>query len=497
MSLWKIAWRSIQQRSLASTLTAISMALGVALVIAVLVIHAVIDRSFRRSAQGYDLIVGPRGSRLDLVLNTVYHIGQPQGTIPNSYYEEMSRASGRFAPDVDVAVPIAMGDSYKGYRVIGTNPDMFDRLEYLDKRPYKFREGRNFDPRQPYEAVVGATAARKTGLGLEATFRPTHGEAPDGEEHAPFTIVGILEPTGTPIDRAFFVNLEGFYSLHTQAAEEDKPGSAARQSKPKPKPEAGSAPSLEEQFPHAGPEHDAQPGRRGEVGSSGQSGKEGRIQPPADAAQPKEDHGDHDHGEQAAEHAEHDHDHHHGERRISAILVLSKADDAARATTFPRRIGEEFDAQAVAPAEEIARLFEGLIGDVQLVLLILAVLIVVVAGIGILVSIYNSMNDRRHEIAVMRALGARRGTVMAVILLESILLALGGGAIGILLGHGLTGALSPIIAERTGVVISALQFQPIELIIIPGLVALASLVGYLPAVIAYRTDVAQSLISTP
>jgi putative ABC transport system permease protein len=122
-------------------------------------------------------------------------------------------------------------------------------------------------------------------------------------------------------------------------------------------------------------------------------------------------------------------------------------------------------------------------------------MIVVVAGIGILVSIYNSMNDRKHEIAVMRALGARRVTVMMIILFESILLAIGGGAMGVLLGHTMTWAFSPKIMDLTGVVVKPWQFQLTELILIPGLVALATLVGYLPAVVAYRTDVAESLSS--
>ena len=110
-----------------------------------------------------------------------------------------------------------------------------------------------------------------------------------------------------------------------------------------------------------------------------------------------------------------------------------------------------------------------------------------------MVSIYNSMNDRRHEIAVMRALGARRITVMMIVLFESILLAIGGGALGVFLGHGLTWVFSPTIMEYTGVVVQPWEFQRTELILIPGLVILATVVGYLPAVVAYRTDVAESL----
>jgi len=179
------------------------------------------------------------------------------------------------------------------------------------------------------------------------------------------------------------------------------------------------------------------------------------------------------------------------------MLVVTRMDDAPGvATLLADAINQGKEAQAVKPVEVIAGLFEGIVGDVQTVLLVLAVLVVVVAGIGVLVSIYNSMSDRRHEIAIMRALGARRGTVMAVILVESILLALGGGALGVLLGHGLIGVLGPTIAERTMVVVHPWEFQLVELILIPGLIVLATIVGYLPAVAAYKTDVARSLTAT-
>ena len=130
-------------------------------------------------------------------------------------------------------------------------------------------------------------------------------------------------------------------------------------------------------------------------------------------------------------------------------------------------------------------------------LLLFAIMIVLVAGIGIMVSIYNSMSDRRHEIAIMRSLGASRMTVMLVILFESILLSVGGGLLGLGLGHGLIAIAGPFIAEQTGVAMGLLQFRTLELILIPGLLLLASVVGYLPAVAAYRTDVARSLQANP
>ncbi len=420
MSLWKIAWRSIQRRALASTLTAISMGLGVALVVAVLVIHTVVDQSFRRGGEGYNMIVGAKGGQLELVLNAVYYLGQPAGTMPESYYKEFTE--GEFALDVETAIPICIGHAYKDteFLVVGTIPEMFEELRYRDDKKYEFVEGRNFDAAEPFEAVIGHTAALKTRLKVGDTFEnPHHGSSGTDEDPIEFTVVGILARTGTPNDKAMFINREGFYRIHSGHATED--------------PDA---------------------------------------------------------------HAGHDHGHSHGSdgRTVSAVLLCV---DPLKQQVLKRQINDGSAAQAVYPSAVISEFLETIVGNVQWILLIMAVLIVVVAGLGIMVSIYNSMSDRRHEIAIMRALGAGRVTVMLVILLESILLSLGGGLLGVLLGHGLIGLLSSRIMQHMNVSVGFLQFQTIELILIPGLILLASVVGYLPAAAAYRTDVARSLTNAP
>ncbi len=133
MSLWKIAWRSIQQRALASSLTGISMALGVMLVVAVLVIHGVINQSFmNNSGLGYNIVVGAKGGRLDLVLNSVYYLARPVENIPYTYYQEFT--DGKFKPMVDKAMPLCLGDMYQDFRVIGTTPDFFNDLDYGGKQ---------------------------------------------------------------------------------------------------------------------------------------------------------------------------------------------------------------------------------------------------------------------------------------------------------------------------------------------------------------------------
>jgi putative ABC transport system permease protein len=492
MSLWKIAWRSIEQRALASGLTAFAMGLGVALVAAVLVIHAVIDQSFRRGAQGYDLIVGAKGESIQLVLNTVFHLGQPPETIPYKYFEELNE--GRFSPAVAAAIPVAIGHDYKSFPVIATTPNMFDQLTYLDDRPYEFQEGgRNFDANSPFEAVVGDTVARRLKMKVGDTFRPTHpgaaiaGEAED-TDHEPVKIVGILKHTGTPNDGAIFMNLEGFYRF---GCHQGGPSAVKKFLKAGKKPADDQKPAAKTSNHGAESEGVALPGM--DIKQGGTRGAETEASPASD------NHGDESTGKTDAHGDESGHKGHHHEatpldqRQLSAVLVCTDPNRQALGMDLRRVINEESDAQAIAPAEVISQLFDGIIGNVQLVLVILAVLVVVVAGIGILVSIYNSMSDRRHEIAVMRALGASRLMVGTVILLESILLSLGGGVIGLVLGHGLIGILGPTIAEQTGVLVGAFQFQWNELVLIPGLIVLASLVGYLPAAIAYRTDVAKSL----
>lgn len=423
MSLWKVAWRSIRQRSLVSSLTVLSMGLGVALVVSVLVVYGVVDQSFHRGGEGYDLIVGAKGGKEQLVLNTVFYLSEPIGNIPYSFYEELS--DGKYGR-VETVIPVCMGHTYQSFRVVGTIPDIFD-LKYRGNRTYKFSQGNNFSTGNRFDAVMGAIAASRTKTSVGEKIKIVHGSGAGARTHdQEFKVVGILEATGTPVDRAVFVNMFGFESLHSH--------------------ESG----VEE-------EHTA--------------------------------HNKHD------KHADHSDE----PKEVTAVLVCIRKEDSDKGMNdiMAKLVNRTKVGQAVAPLRVISELFENVIGKLQWILLGMAVVTVIVAGIGIMVSIYNSMSDRRHEIAIMRALGASRFTVMLIILMESILLSLMGGALGLAIGHGAIWLSSPVIADWTGVVIGLLQFQWSEFWLVLGLVALASAVGYLPAMSAYRTDVAKSLITTP
>jgi putative ABC transport system permease protein len=528
MSLWKIAWRSIQQRALASSLTGVSMALGVMLVVAVLVVHGVIDRSLlNNSGLGYNIVVGAKGGRLDLVINTVYYLGKPVENIPYSYYQEF--VDGKFKSYVDKAIPVCLGDVYGDFRVIGTTPGFFNDLDYGGKK-YEFSAGRNFEADEFYCGVIGATVARETGLKVGDEFQPSHGASPEAHVHDPFKIVGILKPTGTPNDRGLFINMEGFYLIpeHVKPDDDEPAGHVDDMHSGDHHDEHGDAHDEKHEHSehehgehaheadhdhdadkaHADHEHDADKEHANHDHDATHEKGEAHHEHAGDDKHDDEMHDDdkHEHAEHA--HGEHGHEHGHvheplpfSKREVTAILVLTASVNGSppelMAPELIKKINKDSVAQAVLPIREMTTMFSTFVDPLRIVLLSLTVIIIIVSGIGILVSIYNSMNERQHEIAVMRALGAGRRKVMALVLLESILLSLGGGLAGWVVGHGLIAGLSPWIALQTGVSIGYLQFVGYELVIIPGLIVLASLVGYLPAMSAYRTDVAKALSATP
>src|SRR3954451_6935674 len=458
MPFWKIAWRNMEQRGLASALTALSMALGVAVMIAVIVVYGVTVRQFEQNAQGYHLIVGGKGGSLQLVLSTVYHIGQPLYPIPYTYYQKFL-PGGEFGDVTKDAIPECLGDSYQSpdgsvFRVVATTPELFEKINYGTNpdgslKSYEFQPGgRNFKSDAFFEGVIGSVVAARSGLKVGDKFQPSHGLSGGNDLHHAVTIVGVLKPTGTADDRALFMNIEGFYLL---------PGHALSP--------AGEKTETEGERPKSKAEQDAEEEREHEE----ERELERQLEQGTAKPLPPE------------------------RREVTSILVLCNNPVGPQYLDFKINKGKGRIAQAVAPAREVGMLMNSILGPLRIVLLVLTVLVVIVAGISILVSMYNSMTERSHDIAVMRALGASRKAVMGIVLAESILLSLGGGLIGILLGHGLIGIASPYVVERTGIALSLLEFDWQELVLIPGLVVLASLVGFLPALSAYRTDVTKSL----
>jgi len=411
----------------------------VALVVATLVTAGIVRQAFNSGAGlGYNMIVGAKGSPLQLVLNSVYLISRPIENIAWDFYQEFlpaeARADGQagtYAGSVAVAVPICMGDYFRGYRVVGTNAAYFDRLTYGANQPFSFARGRNFADGEFFAGVLGADVAARLRLGVGDTFSPTHG-ADDGLEHDPFTVVGILARTDTPVDRGVYVNMEGFFLQEGHA--KPVPGTTV--------PAAAGTPA---------------------------AATSGRWTPlPAEA------------------------------REVTAILVetasLPGLPPELMALGLRQAINEGRDGQATEPVREIRQLLDLFVRPLELLLLLVTALVVVVSAIGILVSMVGSSLERSRDVAIMRALGARRSHVLLTVLIEAVLLAGVGGLAGWALGHLLVAAIGPLVTTNAGVSVGIFSAAPAaELLLVPFLVVLAILAALLPAIAAYRTDVARWL----
>jgi putative ABC transport system permease protein len=432
VNLATIAWKSIRQRGLASSLTALSVALGVMLMVAVLVIYGILQSTFSQRSINYDLIIGAKGDPLQLVLSTVYHISPPIENLPYRYYLDMQKD-----PRVQVAIPVCMGDTTEqgGFPIVGTIPEFFE-MEYAPKKPFLIK-GQGFQG--DFDAYIGDRVAKENGWGLGTKLKLVHGGAETHVHNEEFEVVGLLAPTGTPHDKSVYVNLKGFYRIQGH----DKPLKEAIERERK----FYGEPALSKD------DLDAEMIRvRKKAMQSGIPDLQ---------------------------------------KEVTAILLQCKSPIAANLLSGELKKGNQ--SQGVNPIVPMQKLLKEFLGPAEQLLLVMTSLIVLVSGISIFVSIYNSMSARRREIAIMRALGAQRSTVLTIILAESIILCVGGGILGLLLGHGLVFGATPLVAAKTGLIINPLAFSPYELVIFPILFALGALVGFLPGMTAYRTDVAESL----
>ncbi len=455
MSLIQIAWRNFCHRSLSSILTTLSLALGVGLVVAVLAAYGIVTEAFSRNAQaGFNLVVGPgKGSPLQLTLNSVYYLSQPIENIRYAkfmeFYTQQQRAEmvrkyggdpalgerdGEYAAYIGgggFAIPLALGDYFGEFRVVGTTPEFFEKLRLGEEleETFSFSSGRALTEHSEqhgyFEAVMGSRVAAEMNVSVGDQFNPSHGN-PDGKGHGQqFTVVGILDPTGTPNDRAAFVNLEGFYLLDKHS------------------------------LPLKGDEI---------------------IQPPTETY------------EDAAGYKPLS----IPQREVTSILIRNEIPFLA-AGMYDTIKENDVEIQAAAPVGEISRLMNAIVGPLLTALLVITLMTCVVAAIGVLVAIYNSMNDRKRDIAVMRALGARRDTVTMIILFESALIAVIGGVLGWVIAHAAIWACGGRIEAHTGVSVGLFSTSSYEWTVLPLVLVLALLAGLLPALAAYRTDVGSNL----
>jgi putative ABC transport system permease protein len=413
LNLLSIVLRSLRQHALSTTVTAASVALAVGLVMAVFAINAQTRDAFTGGPIGFDAVLGSRGSQLQLVLNTVFHLETSPGNIPWSIYKAIERD-----PGVALAVPYAVGDNYQGFRIVGTTTDMFEKFEYQQGRRFEVQAGGRLFTADAREAVVGSYVAQRTGLTVGQTFNPYHGLIYDDSlrHRDEYRVVGVLKPTNSPSDRVVWIPIEGVYRMAGHVL-------------------------------------------RG-------TGKTFRAE---EGASIPEEH-----------------------REVSAVML--KLTDPQAGFLLDQAINRQGKVATLAwPIGRVmADLFEKL-GWVTRVLSLVAYLVVAVAAGSILASLYNTMNERRREFAILRALGARRHTVFAAIVLEAMAITALGTVAGFLAYGAILGGAFFTVREQTGVVLDAWRLDPVLWWTPIAMIALGALSGIVPAIKAYRTDVAANL----
>lgn len=214
MNLLKLSVGYLRTRALSTTLNVLLLALGVATITLLLLVMHQLEERMGRDARGIDLVAGAKGSPMQVILSAIYHLDVPTGNIPLAQANEMSRQRM-----VKKTIPLALGDSYKGFRIVGTSHD------YVAHYGGKLAAGRLWQ--KPMEAVIGAEVARRMGHGVGTTFAGVHGIADAGAEHgdAPYQVVGVLAPGDTVLDRLVLTSIESVWQVHGEhqgAAATDK-----------------------------------------------------------------------------------------------------------------------------------------------------------------------------------------------------------------------------------------------------------------------------------
>ena len=418
MNLFLLSLAYIRARALNSLLNVLLLAIGVATITALILFSAQMRDRLARDARGIDLVVGAKGSPMQLILSSIYHVDVPTGNIPLAEANALARH-----PMVAAAIPLALGDNAAGFRIVGTVPD------YPAHYGATVSDGRLWQA--PFEASIGAEVARATGWGSGAMFVGSHGLAGTDFMHGddPYRVVGVLARTGTVIDRLVLTSIESVWQVHDVAH-------------PEPKADA-----------HAGDE-----------------------EPDGEA--------DHDHAHGEEDHADHD------GREITALLVRYNTPLAA--VRMPREINSRSALQAASPALETARLL-ALVGAGLDTLRGFGLLLIASAALGVFIALYNATQQRRYDLAVMRSLGASPARLMGQVLLEAILLAAAGTAIGLAAGHAVTELLGRLLPEAAAMGLTGLTWEPEEFLIVLLVLAVGIVAALLPALRVYRTDVAKTL----
>ena len=452
--IWlRLAYANLRLSPLTSLVNVLLMALGTASIVLLLLASFQLSQALSRDARGVDLVLGAKGSPVQLILSSVYHSDIPPGNIEQNHADRWAKD-----PRVKTAVPLALGDSYRGQRIVGTT------AAYADLYDAELSDGRLWNA--PMEAVAGAAAAESAGLSVGSRFAGAHGivdQSSAGADHhasQPYRVVGTLKPTGTVIDRLILTSLQSVWSLHSEHTDAGATVSAARQ-----KNESG------HHDDHAETHDDHEDGH--EHGHD-------HNQPEEDSASAHSS--GHDH------HAEDDHS-----QEITAMLLQYKSPMAA--ISLPRQINAGPHLQAAAPAMEISRILQ-LVGIGIDGLQAFAWVLIITAALSVFSALYGSLRARRGDLAMLRCLGATRPELLLVLLLEGLILSGLGVLFAFLIGHGVMELLGYWLSNARGLRLTGLTWAPPETLLLPGLFIVGAVAAAIPAVQAYRTDVARTLANS-
>lgn len=434
--------RSMTSRLFSTVTTAVTVAVAVALLLTLLSMRRAGQQAFERGSGNMHLLVSGDTSPMAATLNGVFYANAPARPIPWAKYQEIE-----VDPRVEWAVPTQLGDNYQGHPVVATTPEFFTRFAPEEGRPWTLAAGGllRVGGEGEFDVVLGAQAAAATGLRVGDTLHLTHGTGSAREsggaahvhDEFTYTVVGILEHTGTPHDRALFVTLESSWKLHAL----DR---------------------IERELGHS---HDH----------------------------------DHDHG------GDHGHDHAHdhpavevteADRLVTGVYIRMATRRGSSVSAAMPQFAAELRRQAgftvASPSDEMKKLFV-IVSNVDIIFRAMAVIVLVSSAIAIMLALYNSMNERRRQIAVLRVLGCSRVRIFGLVVTESALLGVMGVVAGAVLavvgGYAAAGALE----QRVGLVIRPAWGLEWVLPVAVGAVLLAALAGVVPAVMAYRTSVAKNL----
>lgn len=412
MNIFILVWNYLKAKPLNTALNVILLSLGIAVIIVLLLFTKQLEEKITENARGIDLVVGAKGSPLQLILCNIFHIDFPTGNINLAEAERI--AKNRL---VKRAIPLALGDSYQSYRIIGTT------LAYADLYKAELHQGDWF--KEDLEVSVGANVAAMANLKVGDTFASAHGMTTGGHAHDEhlFRVTGIMKKSNTVLDNLILTAVESVWHVHDIHTGED----------------------LDE---HSQDSTFAASPLVASI-TAGDSTKE-----------------------------------------ITAMLLQYRSPMAA--IQLPRFVNGQSSLQAASPAFETARLFSILGVGVDILMAFSAVLIFI-SALSIFIALYNSLKERRYDMAIMRSMGATRVKLVLSILTEGVVLTSMGSITGLFMGHGAVLIMSGMVEQTQKAGISGIVFYPEEWIILTGSLLLGIVCALIPAWQAYRTDISKVL----